>query len=50
MSRTTRHLPIRDRVEHCETLLRDTQKAVDKVNQLVALERLIAFKRNIKNI
>ena len=51
-TRTSRYLPIRAKIVECEAALESIHETNRKVNQLISLERLIAFKRNIeiKNI
>ena len=50
MNRTDRYLPIRTKIAECEKALEATHSIIHKVDQLIALEKLLAFKRNIKNI
>jgi hypothetical protein len=50
MTRTDRYLPIRTKIAECEKALEATYGLINKVDQLVALEKLLEFKRNIKNI
>ena len=49
-ARTSRYLPIRDKIAECETALESIHQTNLKVNQLIALERLLAYKRKIENL
>ena len=46
--RTTRYLPIRDKITECEEALERIYIIDAKVNQLIAIEKLLTVKRNIK--
>ena len=50
MDRTNRYLPIRQKIAECEEKLQRIDILDKKVNQLIAVEKLLATKRNMKNI
>lgn len=49
-NRSTRYLPIRDKIAECEAALERVHLIDAKVNQLIAVEKLLVAKRNMKNI
>ena len=48
-TRTRRYLPIRDKIAECEAALESIHQTNHKVNQLITLTKLLAFKENMEN-
>ena len=47
--RTSRHLPITEKLRNIESAIDSVNQIEKKIDQLVALERLILLKASVKN-